>query len=46
MLRFGDEIRLKPLDWKMDDVFEHVDADVLARTQAFVWQLLQRIDSR
>jgi hypothetical protein len=29
-----------------DDVFENVDADVLARTQAFVWELLQRIDSR
>jgi hypothetical protein len=29
-----------------DDIFEHVDADVLARTQAFVWELLQRIDSR
>jgi hypothetical protein len=29
-----------------DDTFEHVDADVLARTQAFVWELLQRIDSR
>jgi hypothetical protein len=27
-----------------DDVFENVDADVLARTQAFVWELLQRID--
>lgn len=29
-----------------DDVFDNVDADVLARTQAFVWELLQRIDSR
>lgn len=29
-----------------DDTFENVDADVLARTQAFVWELLQRIDSR
>jgi len=29
-----------------DDVFENVDAEVLARTQAFVWELLQRIDSR
>jgi hypothetical protein len=29
-----------------DDVFENVDADVLARTQAFLWELLQRIDSR
>jgi hypothetical protein len=29
-----------------DDVFENVDADVLGRTQAFVWELLQRIDSR
>jgi hypothetical protein len=29
-----------------DDIFENVDADVLARTQAFVWELLQRIDSR
>ncbi|MDP2948969.1 MAG: M20/M25/M40 family metallo-hydrolase, partial [Chloroflexota bacterium] len=29
-----------------DDVFEHVDADVLARTQAFLWELLQRIDTR
>jgi len=28
-----------------DDVFDNVDADVLARTQAFVWELLQRIDS-
>jgi len=28
-----------------DDVFENVDADVLARTEAFVWELLQRIDS-
>jgi len=31
---------------RADDVFENVDADVLARTQAFVWELLQRIDSR
>jgi hypothetical protein len=29
-----------------DDIFENVDADVLARTQAFVWELLQRIDSK
>jgi len=29
-----------------DDIFENVDADVLARTQAFLWELLQRIDSR
>jgi hypothetical protein len=29
-----------------DDVFENVDADVLARTQTFVWELLQRIDSK
>jgi hypothetical protein len=29
-----------------DDVFENVDADVLVRTQAFVWELLRRIDSR
>jgi uncharacterized membrane protein len=29
-----------------DDVFENVDAEVLARTQAFVWEFLQRIDSR
>jgi uncharacterized membrane protein len=29
-----------------DDVFENVDAEVLARTQTFVWELLQRIDSR
>ncbi len=29
-----------------DDIFENVDADVLARTQAFVWELLQRIDNR
>ncbi len=29
-----------------DDIFENVDADVLARTQAFVWELLQRLDSR
>lgn len=29
-----------------DDIFDNVDADVLARTQAFVWELLQRIDSR
>ena len=29
-----------------DDIFEHVDAHVLTRTQAYVWELLQRIDSR
>jgi hypothetical protein len=28
------------------DVFENVDPDVLARTSAFLWELLQRIDSR
>jgi hypothetical protein len=35
-----------PFWHRPDDVFENVDADVLARTQAFVWDLLQRIDSR
>jgi hypothetical protein len=35
-----------PFWHRPDDVFENVDADVLARTQAFVWELLQRIDSR
>jgi len=29
-----------------DDVFENVDADVLTRTQTFLWELLQRIDSK
>jgi len=28
-----------------DDIFENVDADVLTRTQTFLWELLQRIDS-
>ncbi|MGQ9572908.1 MAG: M28 family metallopeptidase, partial [Dehalococcoidia bacterium] len=27
-----------------DDVFENIDPDVLARTQAFLWELIQRID--
>jgi hypothetical protein len=28
-----------------DDLFDNVDAEVLARTQAFLWEFLQRIDS-
>ncbi len=28
-----------------DDVFENVDPDVLARTQEFLWELLQRLDA-
>jgi hypothetical protein len=28
------------------DVFENVDPDVLSRTSEFLWELLQRIDSR
>jgi len=29
-----------------DDVYENVDPDVLARTSAFLWELLQRLDGR
>jgi hypothetical protein len=28
------------------DVYENVDPDVLARTGEFLWELLQRLDSR
>jgi hypothetical protein len=37
--------RVLPYWHRPDDVFENVDADVLARTQAFLWELIQRIDS-
>lgn len=30
---------------RRDDVFENVDPDVLARTEEFLWELLQRLDA-
>ena len=35
-----------PLWHRPTDVFENVDPDILARTGAFLWELLQRLDSR
>jgi hypothetical protein len=35
-----------PFWHRPDDVYANVDPDVLARTGEFLWELLQRLDSR